>query len=364
MRSERLRTPICDLLGIEIPILQAGMGGVAYSELAVAVANAGGLGTLAGIDMSVDRLDQEIRHFRELSTKPLCVDLGFPRSAPDRSSDVVAVEVPQPIRLLYQEIENLGIEMMEVDEQAISRKDNDAKLDLVIDHGVEVLACALGTPPDVVQRCHDHGIVVMAIAGRAKHAARAIENGADIVIVQGSEGGGHTGDVGLLTLLSEVLEFSTVPVVAAGGIATGRQIAAVLVGGAQGVWIGTRFLATEESLAEPNFKAAVVAAEHDSTIRSTLFDGLFVRQLRNRFTDAWEGHESEMKPFPVQRMLTAPIRYTAAAHDLRDYMSMPAGQSSGLVHDIVGAGDLLVRLADEAVDTLEKWCQRMATNNW
>jgi len=110
-----------------------------------------------------------------------------------------------------------------------------------------------------------------------------------LVIVQGFEGGGYTGNVGLLTLLSEVLEFVTVPLVAAGGIATGRQIAAALVGDAQGVWVGTRFLATAESGSEEKFKEAVIEAGDDTTIRSMLFDGLPVRQLRNRFTDIWDG---------------------------------------------------------------------------
>lgn len=360
MRANVLRNALCDLLGIEIPILQAGMGGVAYGRLAAAVSNAGGLGSLGGIDMTLGELDSEIKRFRALSDKPLCVDLGFPHAAPNQPSEIqLPAVLPEPIRRLRSEIEQLGFPIAEIAEQGIARADNDAKVDVAIQNGVEVLACALGTPVDVVERCHQHGVVVMAIVGRARHAVRAIENGADVVIVQGFEGGGHTGDVGLLTLLSEVLEFATVPLVAAGGIATGRQIAAALVGGAQGVWVGTRFLATAESGAEEKFKEAVVEAGHDTTIRSMLFDGLPVRQLRNRFTDVWDGYEHEIQPYPVQRMLTAPIRYAASAHEMKDYMNLAAGQSSGLVHDSPGAAEVLHRLVDEAVTVLEDWSARI-----
>lgn len=364
MRRNVLRSSLCELLGIEVPILQAGMGGVAYGPLAAAVSNAGGLGSLGGIDMTLAQLDDEIKRFRRLSDKPLCVDLGFPAAAPIEPREIrLPAVMPEPIRRLRAEIEGHGVPISDIAEQGIARADNDAKLDIAIANGVEVLACALGTPADVVERCHRHGVVVMAIVGRSRHAVRAIENGADVVIVQGFEGGGHTGDVGLLTLLSEVLEFATVPLVAAGGIATGRQIAAALVSGAQGVWVGTRFLATAESRAEEKFKEAVVEAGYDETIRSRLFDGLPVRQLRNRFTDVWDGYENEMQPYPVQRMLTAPIRYAAAAHEMKDYMSLVAGQSSALVHDVPGAAEVLHRLVDEAIGVLEDWSARVTASH-
>jgi NAD(P)H-dependent flavin oxidoreductase YrpB (nitropropane dioxygenase family) len=354
MSPRTLRTPLCDLLGIEVPILQAGMGGVAYGRLAAAVSNAGGLGALGGIDMTPEELEREIGIFRSLSDKPLCVDLGFPSSAPAQPEDIRMPGVlPEPIRRLRAELADRGVAIEEVAEKAIGRADNEAKLEMAIKHGVEVLACALGTPREVTERCHANGMVVMSIVGRAKHAAAAIRNGTDVVVVQGYEGGGHTGDVGLLTLLSEVLEFSTVPVVAAGGIAKGRQIAAALVAGAQGAWVGTRFLATLESGAEGAFKTAVVDVPADATIRTPIFDGLPVRQIPNRFTAVWEGHEDELQGYPVQRMITAPIRYTAAKHDLQDYMNLAAGQSSGLIDDLPEAAFVLQRLVEETVTAIE-----------
>jgi len=348
-----LRTPICDLLGIDVPIMQAGMGGVAYGRLAAVVSNAGGLGSIGGIDITPDELDAEIRLFRKLSSRPLCVDLGFPANAPKGLAEVgVPAELPGPLKRLQQELREHGVELGPTHDQAISIADNRLKLEIALGHGAEVIACALGTPRWVVEACRAKGAKVMSIVGLAKHARSAIRSGTDVVIVQGTEGGGHTGDVGLITLLAEVIEFSSVPVVAAGGLAKGAQIAACLTMGAQGAWVGTRFLATRESQAEDGFKGAVVEAGHDTTLRSTIFDGLHVRQLRNRFTDVWDGHEDELSPYPTQRVLTAPFRFTAAGANLKAFMNLPAGAGSGMINDLPGAAEVLGRLVEETVEAL------------
>jgi NAD(P)H-dependent flavin oxidoreductase YrpB (nitropropane dioxygenase family) len=351
--SVTLHTPLCDLLGIDLPILQAGMGGVAYGRLAAAVSNAGGLGTIGGIDITPDELDEEIRLFRSLTDKPLCVDLGFPMRAPQGLDDVVVPdELPAPLQQLRSELREHGVETTRTHDQAISIDDNRLKLEIALRHGTEVIACALGTPTWVVEQCHTQGALVISVVGVAKHARSALRNGTDVVVVQGTEGGGHTGDVGLLTLLTEVLEFSTVPVVAAGGLVKGSQIAACLVAGAAGAWIGTRFLATQESQAEDGFKEAVLEAVYDTTLRSPIFDGLHVRQLRNRFTDVWDGHWDQLSPYPVQRVLTAPFRFAAGHADLKDFMNLPAGSGSGMIHDLPPAGDLCTHLAEETVEAL------------
>jgi NAD(P)H-dependent flavin oxidoreductase YrpB (nitropropane dioxygenase family) len=354
-----LKTPLCDLLGIEVTILQAGMGGVAYGRLAAAVSNAGGLGCIAAIDGTPERVENEIRLFRELSRKPLCVDIGFPVRAPKGLSDVPVPELPGPIKQLHKELNDLGVEIKPTHDQAMSIEDARRKLDIALSYKAEAIACALGTPTWVVEECHARGAKVIALVGRAKHAQSAIRNGADVVVVQGTEGGGHTGDIGLIALLAEVLEFATVPVVAAGGIVNGKQIAGVLTQGAQGVWVGTRFIATLEAEAEENFKAAVVEVGYDDTLRSPIFDGLHVRQIRNRFTDAWDGHWDELAPYPIQRVFTAPIRYAAARNNLKDYMLLPAGQGVGMVRDVLPAGEVLRRLAEETVEALRAARERV-----
>jgi len=356
----KLRTPLCDLFGIEYPILQAGMGGVAFGPLAAAVSAAGGLGTIAAISPTPARVEQEIKLVRSRTDKPVCVDIGFPMRAPQALSEVKLDELPGPIRQLTREIEALGVAVEPVDDQAMAVDDAKAKLDICFRHKVEVVACALGTPAWAVESCHEHGVKVLSVVGSARHARSAIRNGADVVVVQGTEGGGHTGDVGLVTLLAEVLEFATVPVVAAGGLVNGAQIAGVLTQGAQGVWIGTRFIGTEESSVGPNYKQSIVDAGYDETIRSLLFDGLYVRQLRNRFTQVWEGHEDELLPYPLQRIAQSPSRFAAATADLKDHQALPAGQGSSLISDVLPAGDVLRRLVDETVAALRASRERLA----
>ena len=217
---------------------------------------------------------------------------------------------------------------------------------------MEVVACALGTPKWAVDECHAHGVKVIGIVGSARHAQSAMRNGADVIVVQGTEGGGHTGDVGLITLLAEVLEFATVPVVAAGGIVKGAQIAGVLTQGAQGVWVGTRFINTLESSVGNNYKQSILEAGYDRTIRSLLFDGLYVRQIKNRFTEVWEGHDDEMLPYPLQRLAMGPVRFAAAAADMKDHQPLPAGQGSSIIRDILPAGEVLARLVSETIAAL------------
>ena len=348
-----LKTDLCDLLNIEYPILQAGMGGVAFGSLAAAVSAAGGLGTIAAISPTPERVEAEIKYVRSITDKPLCVDIGFPPRAPEKPEPVDPADLPEPIKQLQKEIEAQGVEVVPVDDQAMGIEDAKRKMDICEQYGIEVIACALGTPEWAVEHAHRWGAKTISMVGRASHAKRAIQNGTDIVVVQGTEGGGHTGDVGLITLLQEVLEFATVPVVAAGGIVTGDQIAAVLTQGAQGVWVGTRFINTEESSVGPNYKQSIVDADHDTTIRSLIFDGLYVRQLQNKFTSLWKGHEDQLLGYPKQRVAIGPARFAAAAADLKDQQALPAGQGSGLIRDISPAADVLARLVAETVTALD-----------
>ncbi|ALJ19296.1 NAD(P)H-dependent flavin oxidoreductase [Microbacterium sp. No. 7] len=349
-----LKTPLCDLLGIEYPILQAGMGGVAFGPLAAAVSAAGGLGTIAAISPSPERVEEEIKLVRSLTDKPLCVDIGFPARAPQNPPPVDRANWPDPIKELAAEVEALGVEVKDVDDKAMGIEDAHRKMDICEKYGVEVIACALGTAEWAVEQAHSWGAKTISMVGRASHAKSAMQKGTDVIVVQGTEGGGHTGDVGLITLLQEVLEFATVPVVAAGGLVTGAQIAGVLTQGAAGAWVGTRFINTLESSVGPNYKQSIVEADHDTTIRSLLFDGLYVRQLQNRFTEVWEGREDQMLGYPLQRVVQSPVRFAAAEADLKDQQALPAGQGSGLIKDVLPAGEVLVRLVEETVAALDE----------
>lgn len=357
-----LRTSLCDLLNIEVPILQAGMGLVSYADLAAAAANAGAFGCLGGIDIPVYELEHEIKKFRSLSDKPLGVDLGFPEHAPAGLADVVLPDpLPEPVQTLRRELAELGVEVRDDEpDQAISREDNMEKLQIALDLGVETIVCGLGTPVEVVELAKSRGARVMSIVGTSRAARKVIGNGTDAVIVQGTEGGGHSGFVGTSVLLAEVLDFATVPVIAAGGITTGAQIAGYLTAGAEGVWIGTRFLVTKEGGSEDAFKNALVEAGPSSTVHTPIFDGLHVRQLRNRFITAWEGKESEYAGYPVQRRLMIPIRDAAARAEQADYMNLACGQGVSLIDDIPGAGELVGRLVAETVAALQASTTRIS----
>lgn len=357
-----LRTSLCDLLDIDVPILQAGMGLVSYADLAAAAANAGAFGCLGGIDIPLAELENEIKKFRSLSDRPLGVDLGFPERAPAGLGDVEMPDpLPEPVQALRRELADLGVEVRDDEpDQAISREDNMEKLQISLDLGVETIVCGLGTPVEVVELAKSRGAKVMSIVGTARAARKVMDNGTDAVIIQGTEGGGHSGFVGTSVLLAEVLEFATVPVIAAGGITNGAQIAGYLTAGAEGVWIGTRFLVTKEGGSEAAFKKALVEAGPGSTVHTPIFDGLHVRSLRNRFISAWDGKENEYQGYPVQRRLMIPIRDAAARAEQADYMNLACGQGVSLINDIPGAGELVHRLVDETVRALEASAKRIS----
>jgi NAD(P)H-dependent flavin oxidoreductase YrpB (nitropropane dioxygenase family) len=254
----RLRTPVCELLGIDVPVVQAGMGPLTSAELVAAVSNAGGLGILGAVLRPADALRAEIHRIRELTDRPFGVN------------HVLAL---------------LDAEAMEV----------------TLDERVPVLSTSWGDIGPYVTRAHDLGMKMIHQVVTASQAAQAAEAGADVVIAQGTDGGGHVGAVGTMPLVPRAVDASApVPVLAAGGIVDGRGLAAALALGAQGVLMGTRFLATAEAPCPPAWQQAILAANESDTVRSTLFDdaigmpvpGSEVRAIRNQFQDEWIGREA------------------------------------------------------------------------
>jgi enoyl-[acyl-carrier protein] reductase II len=262
--SARLRTPLCDLLGIEYPILLAGMGGVSMAPLVAAVSNAGGLGIMGAANLSPDDLRAEIRKTQALTKKPFAVDLLAP--------------LPQMI-LPY--------------------------LPVLYDEGVTIFVAGLAVPEAQVPEMKRHGLTIMVMTGKVAHAKRAESAGADLVAAQGTEAGGHTGEIGTLALVPQVVDAVKIPVVAAGGIVDGRGVVAALALGAQGAIIGTRFIATPEATAAPAYRQAIAAAEQDQTIRTRCYSGKPLRSLRNPYILEHEADPSKMRRFPEQLMISA-----------------------------------------------------------
>src|SRR5919201_879161 len=229
-----MRTRLTDVLQIEHPVMLAGMGGVSYHTLVAAVSEAGGFGCLGASAMTQDEMVDEIRAVKAATGKPFGVDL----------------------------LTALPDQMM-------------SNIDLVIREGAQVFVAGLGVPRDAIKLCHDNNVLVVNMCGKVRHAVAAVEAGCDLVVAQGTEAGGHTGMVATMPLVPQIVDAvgDRVPVVAAGGIFDGRGLAAALMLGADGVWVGTRFIATPEARTVPGYKDALMRTAEDGTVISKAYSG-------------------------------------------------------------------------------------------
>jgi enoyl-[acyl-carrier protein] reductase II len=315
-----LRTPLCDLLGIEFPIIQAGMGMGSSAELAIAVSNAGGLGSLGCFRRPPEDLERQLPIIREGTSKPFAVNHLVTELDETTFSMTLAAKPP-------------------------------------------VISFALGDPGELVKRAHDAGSLVVHQVTTVLQALQAVERGVDVIIAQGEEGGGYVGVVASLVLIPQVIDaVHPVPVVAAGGIADGRGLAAALVLGAVGVNVGTRFLATEEAQISPVWKQKIVDAAAEEAVRLGFLNdvmpspgaygyGTELRSLRTPFVDRWLPHPDEAKRNAESLLREVlPVFKQMRVHELFP----AAGQSAGLISDIVPAGEIVRRLVTEARLALER----------
>jgi enoyl-[acyl-carrier protein] reductase II len=327
-----LTTPLCSLLGIEKPILQAGMGFVARSELAASVSEAGGLGVIGAAFLTLDELRQEIRKVKDRTDKPFGVDILFAtygRPSKDPRIDEFTDEVRKQI-------------------------------DIVFEEGVPILASGLGNPAPVVPQAHEAGMKVISLVGNTKNAKRVAAGGVDIIVAQGYDGGGHTGRVGTFTVVPAVVDCVKQPVVAAGGIADGRGLVAALALGAVGIWMGTRFVASKEAYAHNNYKNKIAEIDDEGTIRTRCFTGKPCRVIKNKTSAEWETREAEIEPFPIQiakisEYIGENIYEAARLHGKIDIGSCAAGQSSVLIHEVKSAADIVNEIINEADAILAKF---------
>ncbi len=315
-----MRTRLTELLGIEHPVMLAGMGGVSYHRLVAAVSEAGGIGTLGASTMRPGELATEMAAVRAATAKPFGVDL---------------------LTALPGQVE--------------------AGLDDVIAGGARLFVAGLGVPRDVVDALHEAGVVVGSMCGKVRHAISAVASGCDFVVAQGTEAGGHTGTVATMALVPQVVDAvaDRVPVVAAGGLFDGRGLAASLCLGADGVWVGTRFIATPEARAVSGYKDTLVATGEDGTVVSRAYTGKPCRVVRNEWTRHFEDHPDELAPFPQQVAVSAHAGANHLGHPdgtdadpTREFY--PAGQGVGAIDSLVPAGELVRRIVDEAEATLAR----------
>ena len=311
-----IKTPLCDLLGVEHPIMLAGMGGVSYAEVVAAVSNAGGFGTLGMAGTSAKFIEAQMQQVRELTDKPFGVDL------------------------LSAQPESLT-----------------AAIDVIIANGAKAFVAGLGVPYPMVKLLKDAGVLVFAVVGKVDHAVKAQQAGCDGVIAQGTEGGGHTGQVASVALWPQVVDAVKIPVVAAGGLYDGRGLAAALAMGCQGVWMGTRFIASKEAHAGQAYKDAIVEMSEADTTISRGFTGKTLRALKNETTDKFE--KEQAKPFPAQVMESVQLNRLGPIAGItenidRNFQCFAVGQGGGGVREVLSCAQIVENTLSEAEATLKR----------
>lgn len=329
-----LSTPLTETLGIEYPIVQAPIGSLTRPELAAAVSNAGGLGTLAVTWHDLESTGEVIERTRELTDAPFAVNLVL--------------------------------------DEAATIQPTDEHLEACLAAGAPLVSFSFGDPTPYVERCHDDGVGVLATVGDAGMAADVVAAGVDVVVAQGGEAGGHLqSDVATMPLVPRVADaVDDVPVIAAGGIADGRGVAGALALGADGAWLGTRFVASEEAGAHDSYKRNVTIASEVDTIRSQLFDGGWPgrdhRTLVNGTVREWlgagrpppgkrPGEGESVAAFPNGNALERYDDVPPMANMTGDPEALPqyAGQSAGLTGDVEPAADIVEGLVARAAERLE-----------
>jgi len=310
-----LHTPICDLFGIEHPVFLAGMGGVAFAEVCAAVSEAGGFGTLGLVGFPPERIRKEMRAVRARTSKPFGVDL--------------LAALPENIH---------------------------TSIDVIVEEGAAAFVAGLGVPEPVIEKCHRGGVKVMAVCGKVSHAVHAEAAGCDAVVAQGTEAGGHTGQVAAMALVPQTVDAVKIPVLAAGSIVDGRGLAAALALGAQGAWIGTRFIASHEAHAASGFKQRLVEAGSADTVVTRCYSGKPMRVLRNAYVEGWEKRSDEIRPFPLQFLESGREGVLSFGVDPVDptRTCMPAGQGVGAIDEILPVAEIMRRLVEGARGEIER----------
>jgi NAD(P)H-dependent flavin oxidoreductase YrpB (nitropropane dioxygenase family) len=362
-----MKTRVCDAFGIDLPIF-------AFShcrDVVAAVSKAGGLGVLGALAFSPEQLEIELNWIDEhVDGKPYGVDVVMPAKYagageldPERMGEQLKEMIPQQHRDWVNQL------LAEHDVPELSEEDRSEGLlgwvhekgreqvQIALEHPIKLLANALGSPPkDVVDLAHEHGVKVAALCGSVQQAERHVNQGVDIVVAQGGEAGGHTGDVASLVLWPDVVDaVAPAPVLAAGGIGTGRQIAAALALGCEGVWTGSIWLTTAEADTGTMAMEKLLAAGASDTVRSRSWTGKPARMLRTEWTEAWEREDSPgTLPMPLQFMLINDAMRRINKYNVKELTTMPVGQIVGRMNTVRPVRDVMFDLVDEFVESSQK----------
>ncbi len=366
-----MQTEVTKMLGCEFPIL-------AFShcrDVVAAVSKAGGFGVLGAVAHTPERLEVDLAWIdAEVGSKPYGVDLLLPQKyvGADETANLDREALRQMLPPEQQAFVDDILARYDVPELAddavalggglnVSPEGYEPLLDVAFAHPIKLIASALGPPPpDLIERARDADVKVAALAGKTAHAVRHAAAGADLIVAQGSEAGGHTGEVGTMVLVPEVVDaVAPVPVLAAGGIGTGRHIAASLALGAAGVWTGSVWLTTAEAETEPAVKQKFLAAGSSDTVRSRSLTGKPARMLRTAWSDEWEREDTaDPLPMPLQTLLVgraqarinrSSLDSGSGAEKLATYF---VGQVVGSMNQVQPADRVVLEMVDEFIDTV------------
>jgi NAD(P)H-dependent flavin oxidoreductase YrpB (nitropropane dioxygenase family) len=374
-----MKTPICKMLGIDFPLL-------AFShcrDVVAAVSRAGGFGVLGATAYTLDQLELELKWIDEhIDGKPYGIDVLIPENLSVKydknlTARSLVEHIPQQHKDFVRELlSRHGIEPSHAIEQGRARSPDAPVpfqpeyalklLELAFQHPIKLIANALGVPPQaMIDMGHQHGVPVAALVGAPEHAVRQVKAGVDIIVAQGGEAGGHCGEVSTIVLIPEVLRaikpIRDVPVLAAGGIMTGRQMAACMAMGAAGAWTGSVWLATTESETSEIFRQKMIEARSRDTVRSKGRTGKPSRQLRSAWTDAWEGAGNPgALPMPLQSLISEPALHAAdlaAARGnskARELVTYFVGQGVGLIDSVKSTRAVVKEFMEEFVEAISE----------
>ena len=376
-----MKTPVCEMLGVDVPILAF----THCRDVVAAVTKAGGFGVLGAAGHTPEQLDIDLQWIREeVGDKPFGVDIIVPAkyegsAEGGKSLSDLNEMIPQGHRDFVDDMmERYAVPPLPKDDGREGRGglpvDSEPPMtyaqavplmDVAFSHPIKLIVNALGPPPpDMIERAHANDVLVGALAGKKSHAVRHVASGVDIIIAQGHEAGGHTGDIGTMVLVPEIVDaVAPTPVLAAGGIGSGRQVAASIALGAQGVWCGSVWLTTQEAETHPVVKEKFLTATSSDTLRSRSRTGKPARQLRSAWTDEWEGDTSPgTLPMPLQPMLIAHAsrRVDRAATnpenrgavELANYF---VGQIVGSMNESISATRVVEDMITEYLDVMDRF---------
>jgi len=362
-----MRTQLARDLGLEFPIF-------AFShcrDVVAAVSRAGGMGVLGALYFTPEELEIELSWIEEhVDGKPYGVDLVMPAKV-QLPEGVKAEDLEGQLESMISQEHRDWVEKVLAEHNVAPLPEGEGghhllgwtdatarpQIDVAFQHSPALLVNALGPPPkDIVDAAHERGIKVAALASSVRHAQKHVANGVDIIVAQGTEAGGHTGEISSIVLWPQVIDaLEPVPVLAAGGIATGGQIAGALALGAQGVWTGSIWLTVAESDMTPLVLEKLMEADSSQTVRSRALSGKPARQLRTEWTDAWDRPDCPgYLPMPLQFMLVADVMARVARSNNRELTGMPVGQVVGMMNRVRPVRDVMQTLVEEYIEAVER----------